>query len=358
MKNICIMMISAAAMILLIPLAITKGAWMKNAPAKINTSDEPLKTSFRASPASREGSILAEDVIDEGQIIKVFNVESNKIMEMKLEEYIRGVLAGEMPAEFEIEALKAQAVAARTYAVVRMGVFGGKGCSNHPGADICTDSTHCQEWISKEERIKSWSPIEASQKWQKITQAVNDTKDMILVYDAAPVMYPMYFSTSSGKTENSKDIFSSQMPYLRSVVSPNEETAPKFTSRVSFTKDEFVKKFSESQYNIKLDKNKLPSQIQILERTEGGSVRTIKVGGKSLTGMDVRKLLGLNSANFTIEFGNKDVIFNVIGYGHGVGMSQWGANAMAKEGKKFDEILKHYYQGVEIDSIKNVYGSK
>lgn len=358
MKNICIMMMAAAAMILLIPLAITKGAGLHKAPVKINTNTESPKTSIKASPASREGSILAEDVIDEGQVIKVFDVESNKLMEMKLEEYIRGVLAGEMPAEFEIEALKAQAVAARTYAAVRMGIFGGKGCSNHQGADICTDSTHCQEWISKEERFKSWSPIEASQKWQKITRAVNDTKDMILIYDAVPVMYPMYFSTSSGKTENSKDIFSSQIPYLRSVVSPNEEIAPKFTSRVSFTRDEFVKRFSQSEYNIKLDKNKLPSQIKILERTEGGSVRSIRVGSRNLTGMNVRKVLGLNSANFTVEFGSNDVVFNVMGYGHGVGMSQWGANAMAKEGKKFDEILKYYYQGVEIDNIKNIYGSK
>lgn len=356
MKNISLMMITAVAMILFIPLIIN-GLGKYNVPVNVKPIPESAQSqnTVKTDPSSRDGSTITEYMVDEGPEIKVFDAQNNKLMKMKLEEYIRGVVAGEMPAGFEIEALKAQAVAARTYAITRMLAYGGKGCAEHQGADICTDPTHCQAWISKEECLKSWSPVEASEKWAKITAAVDSTNNMILVYDAVPVMYPMYFSTSSGKTENSGDIFSYQYPYLRSVSSPDEQVAPKFTSSVSFSNDEFAKKFNQSGYGIKLDKAKLSSQVKILERTEGGSVKKINAGGKNLTGMNVRTILGLNSANFTIEFRKNEVALNVIGYGHGVGMSQWGANVMAGKGKKFDEILKYYYQGVEIKNIKSIY---
>lgn len=348
MKNLGILMMAVIAAVLLIPLLILNGigGGTLNKSSNIPILNQSGKTGGVSD--TEKTSEISDDKINEGVKIKVFVDEENKIEEMYLEEYIRGVVAGEMPAEFEMEALKAQAVAARTYAVTRIRQLGGAGCSNHPGADICTESTHCQDWISKEQRLKAWSQEDGPKYWQKITDAVNETKLQILTYDSLPVMYPMYFSTSSGKTENSKEVFSSQYPYLRSVESPNEESAPNFTTRVVFANDKLVSKFSQSEYKINLDKNKLSSLIRILSRTEGGSVKSIKVGTKTLSGVDVRRILNLNSANFSIEFGKNETVFSVRGYGHGVGMSQWGANAMAKEGKKYDEILKHYYQGVEI----------
>lgn len=283
--------------------------------------------------------------------IKVYIAEKNQLQQMPLEEYIVGVVSGEMPVSFDTEALKAQSVAARTYAVVRMRAFGGKGCSKNADADICTDSTHCQEWISKEDRIKRWNSVDALKNWEKINDAVKATRGMILVYDSQPVLYPLYFSTSSGKTENSRDVFSSQQPYLRSVVSPNEEEAPKFVSKASFSADDFIKKFPGAG----LKKSKLKFQIKIADRTEGGSVKTMTVGSKTYTGTEIRSILDLNSANFQFQISDKTAVFTVTGYGHGVGMSQWGANEMGKRGAGFEQILKHYYSGTEIKKIEDVF---
>jgi len=357
MKNIVYMAVLVILMIVLIPLIVLQGVGKGMREKSID-----MENSNKFNTDAVEGSSIGSVVFDEdnggGPKVNVYIKEEDRLEEMYLEEYLRGVVAGEMPAEFELEALKSQAIAARTYTVTRMKSFGGSGCLNHPKADICTDSTHCQEWISKEERFANWSPLNAEKYWDKISRAVYETRGYIINYESVPIMYPMYFSTSSGKTENSQDVFSSAQPYLRSVLSPNEEVAPKFSSVVEFTPEELVKLFKESEHNIALDKSKLSEQIKIIDRTEGGSVKTIKVGSKTLEGTEVRRILGLNSANFQIEFSKGRVIFRVLGYGHGVGMSQWGANVMAKEGKNFEEILKHYYQGTEIQKIEDIYQIK
>lgn len=358
MKNLAFMMVAVALALFIIPFIILNGTRSKDTVQNINNRPEINQKDNMPSAEANQLDAAAAEKLTCGLNIKVFATETNKIQEMDLEEYVRGVVAAEMPAEFGLEALKAQAVAARTYAYTRMKEFGGKGCSNHQDADICTDSTHCQEWISTEQRLKSWRASDAASLWQKVTEAVKETEGLILTYDLAPVLYPMYFSTSSGKTENSQDIFSSAYPYLKSVASPNEESAPKFYAKVTISNDEFVKKFSESEFKISLNKNKLSSLVNILSRTEGGSVKSIKVGAKTLSGSDVRRVLNLNSSNFSMEFKKNEVIISTIGYGHGVGMSQWGANAMSKMGKKYDEILKHYYQGVEIKSIEAAASSK
>lgn len=350
MKRIGLLILTVALIIVLVPLLILKGV---GPGVKINGVDPGGIINFSAE--DKQSDLIFNDG---GPKIKVYITEKKEMSEMFLEEYIRGVVAGEMPVEFDIEALKAQAVAARTYAVTKMKAFGGKGCLNYPESDICTDSGHCQEWISKEERFKGWNIVDAPKYWDKITAAVNDTKGLILTYNAAPVMYPMFFSTSSGKTENSQDVFSSEQPYLKSVVSPYEESAPKYTSKVILSKDEFIKKFKESKYKIVLDKSKITSQVKITSRTEGGSVKIIKVGSKTLAGTEVREVLALNSANFNIEFTNNDVTISVSGYGHGVGMSQYGANGMAKNGKKFNEILEYYYMGTAISKMEDIIKSK
>lgn len=353
MKRIGLIILATILIILLIPMMILGGV---GAQVKNNTVDPGGVTDF--VPADKSNAAVSNEAAPVDLKINVYIAEKKELKEMSLEEYIVGVVAGEMPAEFEVEALKAQAVAARSYAVTKMKGFSGKGCDSAPNADICTDSKHCQEWISKEDASKGWNITDAPKYWDKITAAVNDTRGLVITYDAVPVMYPLYFSTSSGKTENSQDVFKFQEPYLRSVVSTDEESAPKFVSKVTMTKDDFIKKFSESQYNIKLDKSKISSLVKVLNRTEGGSVNTIQVGTKTLSGTDVRGVLGLNSANFKLEFGTSNVVITVSGYGHGVGMSQWGANGMGKAGKKFDEILKHYYLGVEVSKIGDVLKTK
>jgi len=175
--------------------------------------------------------------------VNVFITNQNKIQKIDLEEYVKGVVAAEMPAEFEIEALKAQAVTARTYVLSKEIVLGGKGCQLHPGADVCTDSEHCQAWQSEEELRQKWGE-NFDKYYVKISQAVADTEELVLVYNDALIV-PAYHAISGGKTENSEDVWQSKIPYLRSVVSPGEEVASKYKTTVVMSKEEFINKLKQ-----------------------------------------------------------------------------------------------------------------
>jgi stage II sporulation protein D len=286
--------------------------------------------------------------------IKVYDVDQKKVVEIDLEEYIKGVVAAEVPALFEEEALKAQAVAARTFVSANMHAFGGGGCKNYPEADACS-TVHCQAWMSKEERFKNWDAGNAVEYWDRISKAVEATRGLVISYKGELASSIKYHSTSGGKTEDSVNVFASDIPYLVSVDSPGEEDTPKFTTTVPIKRDEFIKKMKALSPKIKLTNTNLSSQIKIIERTDGDRVKTIKIGDKTFKGTDIRWAFMLNSAYFSVKVDTKYVTFTVKGNGHGVGMSQYGANAMAKEGKKYDEILKHYYQGVEIVKFEELF---
>lgn len=295
--------------------------------------------------------------IKNGDIIKVFIKSKNKIVQMSFEDYIVGVVAAEMPVKFDIEAIKAQAVAARTYAAAKMFFYGGKGCVRYKGADVCSE-VHCQAWISKEERFKYWKPSEAIANWNKINGAVLATKGIVISYNNKLASGIKYFSTSDGKTENSIHAFGYAEPYLVSVDSPNEEESPSFKSQVIISKDEFINRIKKINSKINISSKKLASQVKILEWTEGGRVKNMKIGDKVFSGIDVRWAINLKSADFNIKIDKKNVTFNVKGYGHGVGMSQWGANEMGKRGAKYDEILKHYFKGTVMKKIDDIYKNK
>lgn len=281
--------------------------------------------------------------------VKLYRKSENKVYELNLEDYITSVVSGEVPANFDEEALKAQAVAARTYYVNKI----NNPCKDAEknGAEIC-DTTHCQVYIDKESRMESWSKKEATDNWEKIKKAVDDTKGQILVYDGKVLEYPQFFAVSSGKTEDAKDVFSSDIPYLKSEESKGEEIAPKYKSSVEINKKEFINKVNNQYPNAKITEKNISSAIKVKSYTESGSVKELQLGDEVIKGKDFRTLFNLNSTNFKWDINNNAIKINCTGYGHGVGMSQWGANVMAKEGKKYDEILKHYYNGVEINEIK------
>ncbi|MBU3188997.1 stage II sporulation protein D [Clostridium bowmanii] len=279
--------------------------------------------------------------------VKVFISKENKIKELTLEEYVTGVVAAEMPAAFGLEALKAQAVASRTYALAHVTELGGITCKNANGANLC-DTVHCQVYMTKEERIKSWDKSSAQKNWAKIETTVKSTEGQVLTYNNALVMEPYYFATSSGKTENSEEVFSSSIPYLRSVDSGGEERAPNFKSSKTFGYKELSQIINNNYNTAKITSSIIKKQITIIDRTQAGSVKNIKVGGITMTGSKFRTMLGLKSSNFEIAFNATNVEIDCSGYGHGVGMSQWGADAMAKEGKNYIQILSHYYQGTVI----------
>lgn len=314
---------------------------------------------IRSSPVSalEENSVDNTDVntkVEENNfvtltgndVIKVHLTNEDKIIEVPLEEYVKSVVSGEMPASFELEALKAQAIAARTYVSAKR----TRPCNEAKGGDVC-DTTHCQVYITKESRLEKWGD-QGSEYWAKVSEAVDATKGMVLTYDNELVQYPQFFSTSSGMTENAVDVFSNAVPYLVSTESKGEEIAPKFTSEFKFNVTDFVNKINSKYEDAKLSEDNLQSNIEILSRSDAGGVKEIRFGGVKVKGADFRLAFGLSSTNFQFSISGSDIIFNCKGYGHGVGMSQWGANVMAKDGKKYDEILKHYYTGIELKEIK------
>lgn len=292
-----------------------------------------------------------EQKLSPGEIpVKVYLHNKDEIVTMALEDYVEGVVAGEMPALFHIEALKAQAVAARTFAVRRMKIYGGRGCGLHPQADVCTDSTHCQAWLSDDELKQKWGVLGYYKYKPKISKSVKSTKGLIITYRGKPID-PVFHSTSGGKTENSEDVWGNVVPYLRSVVSPYEEDSPKLVGEFSFDLNYFVSKLNEAYPDLNLKLEHLKT-MEVVEEGEGGRIVKLRIKNKIVRGMDIRKIFKLNSSNFNWEIQGSRIVFTTIGYGHGVGMSQYGANGMAKAGKTYEQILKHYYTGVEIEKIK------
>lgn len=290
--------------------------------------------------------------------IEVYNKDTGTTETVDLEEYIKCVVAAEMPAEFSLEALKAQAVAARTFAYGRMsGAYRSKQ-GVHDGIDICTDSSHCQAWISKEDASRKWGILFAAKYWRKIEKAVNETRGLIVVYDGN-IANTLFHASSPGRTENAEDVWEGKsVPYLRSVESSGDEAARGYITTVSVSTDELADKLRQTYPDAEIDDDILDS-IEILDHTEGGRVKTLKVGNIIMKGTEFRTMLGLRSACFNIKPAGSDAIEIITtGHGHGVGMSQWGANALAKTGGTFEEILKHYYTGVDIISISEYQALK
>ncbi len=258
---------------------------------------------------------------------------------LPLEEYLYGVVAGEMPASFESEALKAQAVAARTYTVNRA-KFQNK---DHPNANVCSDSAHCKAYLTPQELSQKFE--ENPSHLEKIRQAVDSTKSQVLLYGGEPIS-AVFHSTSSGMTENAEDVWGNAVPYLISVPSEGEEQSPRYQETKTFSFLEFQEKINAGDKKITLandPKNWFTDWI----RNESGSIKSVSLCGVSFSGTELRSLLGLRSTNFTVEI-TDCVNITTKGNGHGVGMSQYGANHLAKMGYTYDQILKKYYTGVEI----------
>ena len=279
--------------------------------------------------------------------VKVYRTLQDKIEEVDLEDYICGVVANEMQVSFEDEALKAQAIASRTYLASKK----MNSCPIADGSDIC-DSTHCQVYSSKEELISKWGEENGEKYWNKIKSAVDATKGMVLTYKGELVLYPLFFSTSSGATESAVDASLGDIPYLVSVESSGEEVSPKYTSKKEIALSDLVLAINSKYPTSGVNTSNLSSELQVIERSEAGGVITLAVGNNEINGSDFRVIAGLNSTNFTYSINENTIVFECKGYGHGVGMSQWGANFMAKVGKSYDEILKHYYTGINIGYLK------
>ena len=312
-----------------------------------NKSSEPIN--------DRQNSSVWLEVSARAQPVKtqlfMYDHNSNNLIEIDIEDYVIGVVAAEMPASFHIEALKAQAVAARTFAVYNMRSLAGDGCENYPEADVCSLFAHCQAWIDTARMKEKWGN-DFEMYFEKVSDAVESTRGQIMVYRDQPIEV-LFHSTSNGFTEDAGEVFLRSLPYYQVVESRGEENSSRFRDTVVVGFEEFIEIFNRSYPRSGLTAKNIASSLRILSRTGGGRVDRLRVARIELDGTDFRRLFGLDSADFNFRFEDGNVLINTVGFGHGVGMSQVGANYMALNGYDHIEILKHYYVGVEIEKNRS-----
>lgn len=339
--------------------------------------------------------------------IPVYLSDRNETKRVPLELYVRGVVAAEMPAEFELEALKAQAIAARTYILHRivksakaeiqsatdsiteslaesvtdsvassaaesdeestnsvpmMGIAApGATATDEEAAQTLaareaawvTNTTLDQAFLTEEQLRQQWTSQEYAANMSKINRAVDETRGLIITYEGEPID-AAYFSTSNGYTENSEDYWSEQIPYLRSVASPwDVELSPKYRNVTRISVQDLVQKLGITSYPA-ASGSKLT--MEILSRTSGNRIHEIRINGEIFTGREVREKLGLASSEFMWQADGDSIQFTTYGYGHGVGMSQYGAHGMALEGRTAEEILSYYYQDTKITHMDEIHG--
>ena len=279
------------------------------------------------------------DLPESGHTLAV-KMPDGTVQDVDLNTYLWSVVAAEMPAAFEQEALKAQAVAARTFALANTHK------DNHPDADVCTDFACCQAWISRADAEANWGE-EAIAKANRITTAVTDTADQVILYDGQPIQ-AAFHSSSGDTTQNAVEVWGYDAPYLVSVSSPEGDEVPDYHSQKSLTDEEFrdLVLATYPEANLGADPDQWAGAPVY---NSGGTVATMTIGGVELSGSQVRTLFNLRSACFTLEHADGVFTFSVTGFGHGVGMSQYGANSMAQAGSTYPEILQHYYTGVTVE---------
>ena len=311
----------------------------------ITVRGEPLsRTQELVLPAEEQapGEEKAAGGIDASRTVTVQTEDG--IISLPLNEYLWRVTAAEMPASFEPAALQAQAVAARTYTLYKQSTT----VAAHPDADVCTDITCCKAYITREQALANWGEQAAAYE-QKIADAVASTDGIAVYYDGQPIQ-AVFHSSSAGHTKDASEVWGGSVPYLAAVETPEGEQVPNYYSQVVIPAAEFREKVLGAYPGANMEG--APGQwIGPVTQTSSGGVDTVTVGGVPIKGTALRSLFSLRSASFSIKASEQEVTFSVTGYGHGVGMSQYGANELAKEGKSYEEILKWYYTGVTLQTI-------
>lgn len=318
----------AGLAVLLLPLLIARGDEPEQPPTLLPTQTVP-------SP-SPEPPVA--QTWDEAQTVRIL-LESGAVEEMTLKEYLWRVVAAEMPASFEQEALRAQAVCARTYTLWKM----ERGI--HPQADLCDGSTCCQAYTTREEAAARWEDL-AEVYATRISAAVADTDGQLILFEGKPIQ-AVFFSSSVPSTEDAAAVWGSSLPYLVSVPSPEGEEVPNYRSTVTLTAEELRTLVANSGMGLALS-GKPSSWLGNISYNASGRVAEMSVGGVTISGGAARTMFGLRSTCFEVNEKDGVFTFSVTGYGHGVGMSQYGANTMAKQGGSWQEIIEHYYTGVTV----------
>ena len=313
MKNLLILTVISALLIIFIP-PVTYGAAQDKPPETENT---------------------------DGETIRVFLANESTAVTMDFREYITGVVAAEMPVEFHEEALSAAACAAATLARLRMQTGGDEDLQ---GAVISTDPKKHQAFITREEMEKRWNG-DTDAYYEKLTRAVDKAIDYSITYEGR-LITPVYHSMSTGLTENAENVWGSAVPYLVSVESPGDPLSPGYEAKTTLSFDEFREKTEENGAVLGED---ITLWLGKCTYTEAGTLKNVTIGGKDFSGAEIRSIFSLRSSAVTFAITKDGVTMTTRGYGHGAGLSQYGADYLAEEGYSWKEILQHYYTGVEIE---------
>lgn len=296
---------------------VMKGTTLENISLEI-----PIKN-------DEESKVVIDDT--KPQVLVSNNKDKSNPFTIDLEEYIIGVVAGEMPASFNMEALKAQAIASRTYAMYKM-----KNVNNY----VLSTTINDQVYLNMEQMKSKWGN-DFDYYYNRVKSAVDATKGQVITYnDNLIISY--YFAISNGFTDNATNVFNENRAYLVSVESNWDKNYSAYSSTRTMIKSNFCNKLGISCDSI---------NINNISRDTNNYVRSLNINGKAFTGKDIFNKLGLKSMDFDISVSGDNVIIKTLGFGHGVGMSQYGAQGMAKEGYTYDKILKHYYQNTEISNL-------
>lgn len=285
------------------------------------------------------------------QTIRVRLSKTGEVVAMDINDYLRGVVPAEMPPYYDIEAIKSQAVVARTYTYKRI-----EACAEGSDADICDNFAHCQAFYNKEQIIDIWRKKGYDEKTideylNNVNEAVVSTQNQVIVYNGE-LIKAFFHASSPEKTESVSQIWGGEnLEYLVAVQNQESKDYANRTSIVEISFEDFVNKLKEddsSRISILTDNCK---EAKICDFTTSGRVKNIQVGKYKISAEKLRTLFGLRSTNFTMDIKENSIVFNVIGNGHGVGLSQVGADFLAKQGKNYEEIIKHYYTGVDIVTL-------
>lgn len=291
-----------------------------------------------------EFSTSAQGVVENPEVFyHVLDAASGEILDVPLREYVIGAVGAEMPVSFEPEALKAQAVAAHTYAERQCLLSGDRPELN--GADFSNDPAKYQAFLTDEQLRERWGE-QYDAYYEKLAAAVDAVLPELLIYEDAPII-AAFHAMSSGRTEASENVWGSEVAYLRSVESAADRNAPRFEETVSFSAEEVASRLSEAHTGLNLAGD-ASVWFGAAVTSEAGTVLQQPAGDGIFTGQEIRTIFGLRSAAFTVGYADGRFTFTTFGYGHDVGMSQYGANAMALEGHTYDEILAYYYPGAEL----------
>lgn len=317
----------------------------KVAPSK---KEEPSKQSPSINEPSKNISMSElsnakdSDLISADGTFKILDTSSGEVLTLSDEEFLIGAVAAEMPPSYETEALKAQCVAAYTCYAKKRSDERANPHSELKGADFSADLSKKLIYLTPD-RMKADCGEAYDKIYEKVKSIVDSVKGEVLTYNGE-IITCTYFAISSGTTDSFNDVFGKDLPYLVSVSSPYDTLAPNYRSEKSVTADEFKKAVSELSDDVSFPKDK-SKWVGKIERTAAETVKEITVGGKKFSGSDIRETFSLRSACFEIKYSDEKFTFTVKGYGHNVGMSQYGANEMAKQGADYMEILHHYYGG-------------